>query len=230
MRQHMIDLLPDSIRTRSESGMVIGRYISAGVIVVIVLVGLSTHAHFRLDRAEAAYKAAEEKSRLVLAVEAEAKRLRESLGVVADSIEQYDRVAPSLNVTDLQTLVSSQLPDSVTLESLDFEVVAGTPAYDPRLKETKDAKPKREIRAELHGFALSDADVAELVSRLDALKPLSAVSLDFSKSRTVRTLQAREFRLSFKVDLERKYEITRLTPDREQTKQIVSGEGANNVE
>jgi hypothetical protein len=230
VRQHLVDLLPDSVRTRSEAGMVIGRYVSIGVIVVIVLVALSTHAHFRLERVESAYNAAEEKSRLVLAVEAEAKRLRESLSGLAHSIRQYDRVAPSLRMMDLQSLVVSQLPLSVTLESMDLEVVQGQPAFDPRIKETAKAAPRREIRGELTGFARSDADIAELVTRLDGLTPLKAVSVDFSKSRSVRERQAREFRLSFRVDLENVYEVTYLEPNGGDRSRIVTGEEVGDVE
>ena len=222
MKQHLVDLLPDSIRTRSEAGMVIGRYITIAIVVVIALVALSTHAHIRLEQIRSDYEAAEEKSRQVLAVEAEAKRLRNALSEIAQSLKEYDRIAPPLRMVDLQALIISQFPPSMTLESLDMRVEHGPPAFDPRLKETKNAKPVRELRAELTGFARSDLDVSELVKRLDSLELLSGVALDYSRSRMIRERQAREFRVSFRVDLERTYEVTYVESKAEN--RVASGE------
>jgi hypothetical protein len=230
MKQHLVDLLPDSIRTRGESGMVIGRYVSIGVIVVVVLAALSTHAHFRLERVETAYKAAKEKSELVLTVEAEAKRLRASLSELEESIRQYDRVAPSLRFTDLQLLVISQLPPSVTLESMDFVVNQTQQMFDPRLKGSADAKPRREIRAELGGFARSTSDVGELVERLQARQPFRAVNIDSTRSRIVRERNVSEFRVSFRVDLERLYDVTYVEPRSMDRSHIVSGEAVSDDE
>ncbi len=228
MRQHLVDLLPDSIRTRSEAGMVIGRYITIGVGVVIVLVALSTHAHFRLESVERAYKAAEEKSRLVLAVEAEAKRLRTALNDLAFSIKQYDRIAPSLRMSDLQTLIISQVPPGVTIESMNLEVTHTQAAFDPRLPDGGKSGPKREVRGELKGFASTDIDWADLISRLDALDLLTAVNPDNSRTRVVRGKQAREFTVSFRVDLDRIYEVVYLDPPTPAPR-IASGEEGGDV-
>lgn len=232
MKQHMIDLLPDAIRTRSEAGMVIGRYITVGVIVVIALVALSTHAHFALERAEKAYEAAEAKSLLVLAVEAEAKRLHEQQARLDNTLEQYAKIAPPLKMTDLQTLIVNQLPESATLERLDVDIVQETSTFDPRIKETAKNKEKtttRIARAELTGFALTDADVSELVNRLEAIDALTSVSVNFSKSRTVRELSAREFRVSFRIALDKKFEIVRADKPESQPSRVVTG-AADDVE
>jgi hypothetical protein len=229
MKQHMIDLLPDSIRSRSEAGMVIGRYITVGVLVVIALVALSTHAHFQSGRAERALEAAEAKSRQVLAVEAEAKRLHDKQNALATSIEQYDKVAPTLPMLDLQRLIVGVLPESVCLERMDIEVITETPTFDPRIDQ-KDVKrpPMRVVRAEINGIAVSDAELSELVNNLEDIKPLSSVAIDFSKSRTVRQVPAREFRISFRIDLDRRFDIQRVNETSAESK-VASGE-VNDVE
>ena len=54
-------------------------------------------------------------------------------------------------------------------------------------------------------FGLHLIAIAEFVSNLEGVDPFSDVSLDFSRTRSVRGFTAREFRLSFRIDLEVKY-------------------------
>jgi len=229
-KQHMIDLLPEAIRTRSEAGMVIGRYITVGAVVVVALVILSTHAHFQNERAETALEVAEAKSRQVLAVEAQAARLHERQNRLNALIAQYEKVAPPLLMSDVQSLVVSQLPPSIALERIHLDVVQEAQTFDPRIKDTKNqTQSKRVLRAELTGFARTDADVSELVNRLESLSPLTSVSIDYSKSRELRAQPAREFCLSLRIDLDRKFIITRRSTDGEDASKIASGE-ADHVE
>ena len=80
--------------------------------------------------------------------------------------------------------------------------IAGTRS---RGRELVEGPPPRVLVAEVAGFAASDADIAELVERLSNRAPFAAVNLDFSRTRGLRGRSAREFRLSFKIDLEKPY-------------------------
>ena len=52
---------------------------------------------------------------------------------------------------------------------------------------------------------MSDQQIAELVRNLETTPLFKDVSLDYSRTRGVRGVSAREFRLSFRVDLDASY-------------------------
>jgi hypothetical protein len=70
--------------------------------------------------------------------------------------------------------------------------------------------PPRVLTGEISGFAANDQHIAELVSALESTAPFQNVSLDFSRSRRVNDRDAREFRLSFRIDLDDTYQVTHL--------------------
>ena len=77
--QRPIDLLPESIRVRSEAGVRTGRMIASVVLAVGILVVLVTHARFVLDRSRAELAATQERANQVLSAEAQALDLTEQL-------------------------------------------------------------------------------------------------------------------------------------------------------
>ncbi len=77
------------------------------------------------------------------------------------------------------------------------------PANDGR----KDRSVGRSLAGTVAGFAATDQEIADLVAAIGAIPPFRDVSLDFSRTRSVRDKPAREFRLSFWIDLDRPYEV-----------------------
>ena len=63
------------------------------------------------------------------------------------------------------------------------------------------------LTGELRGVAATDDDVAEIVARMQAHTLIEHVSLDFSRSRAVRGRGAREFRISFGINLDVPYRV-----------------------
>jgi len=106
--------------------------------------------------------------------------------------------------------VINNLPESLTLDQFNIDAGARSNGHLPRAKglETKDETPPRILSAEISGFAATDQEIAELVGRLDGTSPFRDVNLDFSRTRSVNGHDAREFRLSFKIDLDARYEVT----------------------
>jgi len=92
--------------------------------------------------------------------------------------------------------ITNMLPESMTLEDISLDIV-----------QTEDGKG---ISGRLAGFAATDEMIASLVSTLQTQAPFGSVSMDYSKSRTVRGMRAREFRVSFLIDLESQWEVSRL--------------------
>jgi hypothetical protein len=208
--QHAINLLPDSIRIRSEAGIRTGRSITAVVAAVIVVVLLATHSRFDLEHARHALQRAQTKADHVLTTEATATELTEMLREVHDEIEHYDRIAHPIEVSAVLATVVNQLPPSIALDRIDIDAGARLRSRSTRSRspDPADQKPRRVLNGELSGLAPTDQDIAELVAALDGIDLFRSVSLDFSRTRAVRGRSAREFRLSFHVDLESRYVVT----------------------
>ncbi len=209
MTQHAIDLLPDVIRARSQAGVVAGRYI-VSLIIAVVLLGLAaTHSRLMLDLARQRLRVAEEQADIVLSAEATATNLRETLDATSEYIRRYELIAMPVEISRVVATLVNLLPESTTLDRIDIK--AGTPnaGRSARGRARKGAGPaRRSLTGELSGFALSDLQVAELVARIEDIGLFDQVSLDFSRSRTVRGVQARGFRISVRADLDVKFEVT----------------------
>ena len=211
MTQFDIDLLPDAIRARSQAGIVAGRYI-VSLIIAVVLIGLAaTHSRLMLDLARQRLRVAEEQADIVLSAEATATNLRETLDATSEYIRRYELIAMPVEISRVVATLVNLLPESTTLDRIDIK--AGTPnaGRSARGRARKGAGPaRRSLTGELSGFALSDLQVAELVARIEDIGLFDQVSLDFSRSRTVRGVQARGFRISVRADLDVKFEVTDL--------------------
>jgi len=74
-------------------------------------------------------------------------------------------------------------------------------------RTARDERTPRELRGEIAGLALDEADVGRIIDSLSALAPMSQVSLESSRSREFRGRGAREFRIQFRVDLEKRWKL-----------------------
>ena len=103
--------------------------------------------------------------------------------------------------------VAASLPAGALLEKIDLDYanVQGT-AKKIRRAGREEPAP-RELRGEISGIAANESDVGKLVDGLAALTPMSHVSLESSRSREFRGKNAREFRIHFKVDLDRRWKL-----------------------
>ena len=111
-------------------------------------------------------------------------------------IDRYNKEKTVFAMGDIVATITNMLPDSFTLEDISLDIV-----------QTEKGKA---ISGRLAGFAATDETIASLVSALQAQDPFAFVSMDYSKSRTIRGQRAREFRVSFLIDLESDWEVSRL--------------------
>jgi hypothetical protein len=125
-------------------------------------------------------------------------------------IAVYERIAAPVPISAVVATVINQLPESITLDQFDVDAGARALTRSPRAKgvEAKEEIPPRVLHGEVSGFAASDQQIAELVSRLADCPLFRDVNLDFSRTRDVNKRDAREFRLSFKIDLDSVYDVT----------------------
>jgi hypothetical protein len=209
MTQRPIDLLPDAIRARSQAGVVAGRYVAALLIGVVLLGLTATHSRLMLDLARDRLRVAEDQADIVLSAEAKAARLRRSLNDTRDYIRRYEQIALPLEISRVVATIINELPASATVDRIDLH--AGTRQRNRNARGRGPVRPDeplpRVLKGELSGFAATDQEVAEIVANLEGVGLFGQVSLDFSRTRTVRERNAREFRISFQADLDLRYEV-----------------------
>lgn len=206
MSQHSIDLLPESMRARTQAGLVASRNCAIGAIALAALIAVTTHSRFHLSSVQKEHQAAQDEARMIREHEAKATELERALASHRSWLDRYRRVSTPLPISGVMATIVAELPPSVTLETMDFN--AGSASRPAALRGGPDAPPPpRRLVVELLGFAADDDDIATLVSRLEQRTPFEKVGLDFSRQRTVRDRTAREFRLSLVVDLDRAYDV-----------------------
>ncbi len=207
MKQHNIDLLPESIRARSQARLRMGRYVACGLVAVVLIIVSATHTRLGLERARAELVSANDQANLVLDVEAKADELSLMIADVQAHIDRYDRIALPINASEVVATLINRLPQGATLDRIDLDAGVRRMVRTPRSKNetARDHVSPRVLIAEISGFAPNDKRIAEFVTNLEQASPFRDVSLDFSRTRAVRGFSAREFRLSFRIDLEATY-------------------------
>ncbi len=209
MTQRAIDLLPDSIRARSLAGVVAGRYV-VSLLIGGVLLGLAaTHSRLMLDLARQRLRVAEEQADIVLSAEAKADQIRRMLDDTRTFIRRYELIALPFEISRVLATLINAMPETATLDRIDLHAGvarSGRSARGHRSGRSEGPAP-RALAGELSGFALTDQDVAEFVNSLIDIGLFRQVSLDFSRSRTVRGNMARGFRISFHTDLDARFEV-----------------------
>lgn len=209
MSQHSIDLLPDQIRVRSQYRVMAGRYVIAIVSVVALIVIGATHSRVRLAHVRQQLDEAQQRAELVISGEVQVSALRTQLRQQQQFIQRYEHIALPLEMSQVLATLVNELPVNVTLDHLDLVIGARRSARSARSRSSgNETGPlPRVLSGELRGFAATDADIAEIVTRLESRPLFEQVSLDFSRTRSVRERIAREFRVSFRIDLDRRYRV-----------------------
>lgn len=215
MSQHIVNLLPQPIVERSLAGLRTGRLILVTVMSLLVLMAAITTTRLELRRGRHELAATKTRADHVLEIERKAELLRTRRAALHRALSEYHQVSFPVNMSEVLGTVINALPPSATLDRIDMHAGARRVTMSPRSRGRDDAADRgvapRQLMCEISGFAASDEHIAELVDRLAGRAPFQSVGLDFSRTRTVRNRPAREFRISFRIDLDRRYE--RQAPD-----------------
>lgn len=215
----MIDLMPAAIRARNQAGLRASRVIAASALAGVITIVLATHSRVRLTGATQQLAAVKSQAEAVFALETKARELSALLEQSRTYIERYEQVAYPVEVGAVLATVVNALPASVTLEQIDVDAGTRTPGRSPRARTSAEKKVEispRIMTCEISGFASSDEHITELVGRLESTPPFRSVNLDFTRTRKVNDLDAREFRLSFKIDLNQRYDVAWLDEARQE--------------
>ena len=223
MKQHPLDLLPESIYQRSQAGLRTGRMLCILGIVVAAAVITATHSRLAVRSEHDRLAKASAQANEAFVIDARANELRQELAQIQQFTDLYEKISFPLNISAIVATVINQLPSSVTLDQIDLSAGVrqgrstvrskGTEAAGGKGGVADDASAPRTLTGELSGFAASGEHIAELVRSLESMPLFGDVSLDYSRTRVVRGVSAREFRLSFRVDLDARYEVVARAAD-----------------
>jgi hypothetical protein len=233
MKQHPINLMPASVRARTQAGLRAGRFVAVAAGVLVTLVTVATHSRLAQVRAASALEQTRVEAEEVFAIDATVAELKMGLDRDLHRLGLYRALSFPLPITAVLATAINNLPPSVTLDQIDLTAAArggggagggtvaaatrrgerpiGGPAAATAREPRTESRPARTLVVEMVGFAATDEDIAELISRLEQTPPFQGVTLDFTRTRKVNQRDAREFRLSFRVDLNARYELTHQT-------------------
>jgi len=189
-----MNLLPDQYVQRSKNRARSSRVAVAIIICLGTVAAIATHSKFALNAAVEQFVVSQSKANSALELEVDASSLELRKSQLEQFINRYEAGKIVFPMGDLIATIANMLPDSMTLEELLLDVV-----------QTENG---RGISGHLSGFSSSDEIIAFFVSALQDQNPFGDVSMDFSKSRTIRGIRARGFRISFKIDLERPWDVS----------------------
>jgi Tfp pilus assembly protein PilN len=222
MSQPPIDLMPEWIRTRGQAHVVIVRYAASLVAALFMLFLPATHSRLLLRSAERDRVDARECEWLVRQAEQRGAELAAQLEARRARKDRYQQVALPLEISRVLATVVNEMPGSAALDRVDVRVSSRQPPRGGRRRPGGPGTGRR-LLGELSGYARTDREIADFVASLEGLSLCEHVALDFTRSRTVADQPAREFRISFSVDLERKFEVLPRVGER----QADAGEGGD---
>ena len=207
MSMHGVNLVPDRIAGRVRGGRASRRVLAASALLGATAIGLAGVARWTDARSSAQLAAARETSAPVIALEEEIAGLRAERAARERRVETQREVGVSIPASAVVRAVAASLPTGAMLEriDLDYANVQGTNKKIRRAGKGED--PQRELRGEIAGIAANESDVGRIIDSLTALAPMSQVSLESSRSREFRGRGAREVRIQFTVDLEKRWRL-----------------------
>jgi len=194
-----VNLLPEQYVERSKNRARSSRVAISIICTLCVVAAFATHSRLAMNSAVEKLLITQAYANNALELEVDATSLELKKARLESFVKRYKNEQVIIPMGGLVATVANMLPDEMTLEEMSFDII-----------KTEDGKG---ISGRLAGFASSDEKIASFVSSLQEEDPFIAVSMDFSRSRTVRNQRARGFRISFHVDLDTSWEVTRSIVD-----------------
>ena len=188
-----MNLLPGHYIERSKNRVRSSRVAIIIIVSLASIVAVATHSRIAVNSATEKLIIAQARANGAIEVEADATTLELKKQKLETFVKKYQEAELPFAVGDIIATITNALPENITVEELSFDVL--------------ETDGKRMITGHIAGFGSSDESIASVVSNFQRKPPFEDVTMDFSRSRTVRGLRAREFRMSFSIDLSNVWEI-----------------------
>jgi hypothetical protein len=191
-----MNLLPEQYVERSKNKARSNRVAVAIIVTLCVVAAIATHSRLAMNSAVEHLVVAQSRANSALELETDATSLEIKKEQLESFIDRYEQEKIIFAMGDIVATITNMLPESLTLEDFSLDMV-----------ETENGNG---ISGRLSGFAVTDETIAFLVTTLQEQDPFDSVSMDYSKSRLIRGMRAREFRISFLIDLESNWDVSRM--------------------
>ena len=190
-----MNLLPKQYIERSKNKARSNRVAISIIVTLCTIAAFATHSRLAMNASVEKLVTTQASANNALELEVDATSLEIKKARLESFVSRYNYEKTVFPMGDLVATIANMLPVELTLEELSLDIVKN---------ETGNG-----ISGRLSGFASSDDKIASFVSSLQDEEPFDAVSMDFSRSRTVRDQRARGFRISFHINLDHTWEVSR---------------------
>jgi hypothetical protein len=163
------------------------------IVSLASVVAVATHSRISVSSATEKLIVAQARANGAIEIEVDATTLELKKEKLKTFVDKYQEIQLPFAVGDIIATITNALPENITVEELSFDVF--------------ESDGKRMITGHIAGFGSSDESIASVVSEFQTKPPFENVSMDFSRSRTIRGVQARGFRMSFSIDLLNNWEV-----------------------
>ncbi|MCH8822469.1 MAG: PilN domain-containing protein [Planctomycetes bacterium] len=188
-QQHPINLLPEHLVASNHAATICKRYIIACAVVIAMFVISIAHAQLSIVRAKNDLELARNQANDALAIRNRAGQQSAELSTLNNLLLSQSNEAFHMQSTLILASLINNMPESVTLDDL--------------ILSTNQAEHgSRTLQAKLRGFAATDADVSQFAVNLEDSTFYNNINLDYTSSRIVRSRPARDFQISFHINLD----------------------------
>ena len=184
-----MNLLPEQYIERSKNRARSNRVAISIIATLCTIAAFATHSRLAMNAAVEKLVMTQSRANNALELEVDATSLEIKKAQLESFVSRYNHAETVFPMGDIVATIANMLPVEMTLEEMSLDIVKN---------ETGNG-----ISGRLSGFASSDEKIASFVSLLQKEEPFGSVSMDFSRSRTVRDQRARGFRISFHINLEK---------------------------
>jgi cell division protein FtsB len=188
-----MNLLPDQYVQRSNNRIRSSRVAIIIIVTLVAIVAIATHSRIAINNATEQLVVAQARANGAIEVESDASTLVLQKEELEKFVKKYNEIVLPFAMGELVATITNALPENITVEELSLDVL--------------ESKGRKIIAGHISGFGSSDESITEVVSNFQSTSPFQNVTMDFSRSRIVRGLRARGFRMSFSIDLSDKWEV-----------------------
>lgn len=207
MIRQSINLLPSSVHERTSAGLRTGRYVASILAGVVMLSALTVHARVLRGGLRESLATAQAKHDEVIRMERRIAHIRSESAELDRALARYRAIAQPIEFAGVIATIANRLPEGAAIDRIDVEATSRRTARSARTAAAPAgataSAPARPARIEISGLAQDDRAVAGFVAELQALEFTETVTLDFSRTRLVRGIPARDFRVTIRIDLDR---------------------------
>lgn len=213
MSRRQFHLLPQATVARIRAGRATrGIVFTSGVIASVAVLVLGA-ASWLDAQSRSQLAVAQKEGAPVLRIEQEVEALREVERQIARSLSMQRSLVNTIPANGVIRAVSDSLPKGALIKSItiEYQNVQGTNRKQRKGTKESDTATPRTLVCVIEGIALDDRDVGAIVDGLGRLPAMSKVTLESSRSYEFRGKNAREYKVSFVADLEKRWKLPEIT-------------------